>query len=96
MAEHSRDHYSSKDFCNPLRKYKFVFVGEQSVGKTAAVTRFMYDSFDTTYQATIGIDKQMEYIHVDITAGGGIGLQQFIEGQYVFFLIIMLGEIGHG
>jgi len=56
MAEHSRDHYSSKDFCNPLRKYKFVFVGEQSVGKTAAVTRFMYDSFDTTYQATIGID----------------------------------------
>ena len=26
------------------------------VGKTSLITRFMYDSFDTTYQATIGID----------------------------------------
>jgi Ras-related protein Rab-6A len=28
----------------------------QTVGKTSLITRFMYDSFDTTYQATIGID----------------------------------------
>lgn len=27
-----------------------------SVGKTSLITRFMYDSFDNTYQATIGID----------------------------------------
>lgn len=27
-----------------------------SVGKTSLITRFMYDSFDTSYQATIGID----------------------------------------
>jgi Ras-related protein Rab-6A len=27
-----------------------------TVGKTSLITRFMYDSFDTTYQATIGID----------------------------------------
>merc|ERR1712187_1081996 len=33
-----------------------VFLGEQSVGKTSLITRFMYDSFDNTYQATIGID----------------------------------------
>ncbi|KAG8510356.1 Ras-related protein Rab-6B [Galemys pyrenaicus] len=26
------------------------------VGKTSLITRFMYDSFDNTYQATIGID----------------------------------------
>ena len=26
------------------------------MGKTSLITRFMYDSFDTTYQATIGID----------------------------------------
>ena len=26
------------------------------VGKTSLITRFMYDSFDSTYQATIGID----------------------------------------
>merc|ERR1712066_694886 len=55
-----------RDLCNtimtsietikPLRKFKLVFLGEQSVGKTSLITRFMYDSFDNTYQATIGID----------------------------------------
>ncbi|RRT68495.1 hypothetical protein BHE74_00012656 [Ensete ventricosum] len=39
-----------------LAKYKLVFLGDQSVGKTSIITRFMYDKFDTTYQATIGID----------------------------------------
>ncbi|KAF8080617.1 hypothetical protein N665_0932s0017 [Sinapis alba] len=40
----------------PLAKFKLVFLGDQSVGKTSIITRFMYDKFDTTYQATIGID----------------------------------------
>ncbi|CAI5446222.1 unnamed protein product [Caenorhabditis angaria] len=44
------------DAANPLKKFKLVFLGEQSVGKTSIITRFMYDSFDNTYQATIGID----------------------------------------
>jgi Ras-related protein Rab-6A len=39
-----------------LEKYKLVFLGDQNVGKTSIITRFMYDSFDTSYQATIGID----------------------------------------
>ncbi|KAI7692951.1 Ras-related protein Rab-6A [Sarcoptes scabiei] len=47
---------TSGDFGNPLRKFKLVFLGEQSVGKTSLITRFMYDTFDNTYQATIGID----------------------------------------
>jgi len=47
---------SGTDVNNPLRKFKLVFLGEQSVGKTSLITRFMYDSFDNTYQATIGID----------------------------------------
>ena len=47
---------NSSEFGNPLRKFKLVFLGEQSVGKTSLITRFMYDSFDDTYQATIGID----------------------------------------
>merc|ERR1711977_165462 len=34
---------------NPLKKFKLVFLGEQSVGKTSLITRFMYDSFDTMY-----------------------------------------------
>ncbi|KAI9015664.1 ras family-domain-containing protein [Phycomyces nitens] len=47
---------ASPEFSSPLRKYKLVFLGEQSVGKTSLITRFMYDTFDNTYQATIGID----------------------------------------
>ncbi|KAI9345839.1 ras family-domain-containing protein [Zopfochytrium polystomum] len=47
---------ANSEFTNPLRKFKLVFLGEQSVGKTSLITRFMYDTFDNTYQATIGID----------------------------------------
>ena len=65
---------ASADFSNPLRKFKLVFLGEQSgkekdwryatvhqlercmcfsaVGKTSLITRFMYDSFDNTYQVS--------------------------------------------
>lgn len=32
-----------------LSKYKIVFLGEQSVGKTSLITRFMYDTFDDNY-----------------------------------------------
>jgi len=39
-----------------LSKYKLVFLGDQSVGKTSIITRFMYVTFYSTYQATIGID----------------------------------------
>merc|ERR1712134_215400 len=46
----------TSDFGNPLRKFKLVFLGKQSVGKTSLITRFMYDSSDNMYQATIGID----------------------------------------
>ncbi|KAG4305614.1 hypothetical protein PORY_001170 [Pneumocystis oryctolagi] len=58
------------DLVSTLRKFKLVFLGDQSVGKTSLITRlktfykmfklthtgFMYDTFDNTYQATIGID----------------------------------------
>lgn len=35
---------------SPLSKYKLVFLGDQSVGKTSIITRFMYDKFDVNYQ----------------------------------------------
>jgi GTPase SAR1 family protein len=34
-----------------LAKYKLVFLGDQSVGKTSIITRFVYDKFDAQYQA---------------------------------------------
>lgn len=37
-----------------LSKYKIVFLGDQGVGKTSIITRFMYDSFDKLYQVGIG------------------------------------------
>lgn len=65
---------ASADFSSsPLKRTKIVLLGDQSVGKTSLITRwvvqlwslnevnkdytsFMYDTFDNTYQATIGID----------------------------------------
>ena len=37
-------------------KFKIVFLGDQSVGKTSIIQRFIYDAFDEAYMATIGID----------------------------------------
>ena len=31
-------------------KYKLVFLGNNGVGKTSVITRFMYDTFDKQYQ----------------------------------------------
>lgn len=38
---------------------------QQSVGKTSLITRFMYDTFDNTYQATIGIDFLSKTMYLD-------------------------------
>ncbi|KAG2227073.1 hypothetical protein INT45_003803 [Circinella minor] len=56
---------ATSDIANPLKKYKLVFLGEQSVGKTSLITRFMYDTFDNTYQATIGIDFLSKTMYLD-------------------------------
>ncbi|KAL7067756.1 putative Ras family protein Rab-6A [Cryptosporidium serpentis] len=50
---------------NQLNKFKFVFLGEQSVGKTSIITRFMYDTFDNNYQATIGIDFLSKTLYLE-------------------------------
>lgn len=50
---------------SPLAKYKLVFLGDQGVGKTSIITRFMYDSFDKNYQATIGIDFLSKTMYLD-------------------------------
>merc|ERR1719388_668458 len=48
--------------CN---KYKIVFLGEQGVGKTSVISRFMYDTFDNNYQATIGIDFLSKTLYLE-------------------------------
>lgn len=46
-------------------KYKLVFLGEQAVGKTSIITRFMYDTFDSNYQSTIGIDFLSKTLYLE-------------------------------
>ena len=50
---------------NGKYKYKVVFLGNQSVGKTSIIHRFIYDSFDEAYQATIGIDFMSQKMYVE-------------------------------
>uniref|UniRef100_A0A8D0ZEZ6 RAB6A, member RAS onco family n=1 Tax=Sus scrofa TaxID=9823 RepID=A0A8D0ZEZ6_PIG len=59
------------DFGNPLRKFKLVFLGEQSVGKTSLITRFMYDSFDNTYQVFY------PFIHIQLQLWDTAGQERF-------------------
>ncbi|KAI3618532.1 hypothetical protein CBS9595_002895 [Malassezia furfur] len=53
------------EYGSAMRKFKLVFLGEQSVGKTSLITRFMYDTFDANYQATIGIDFLSKTMYLD-------------------------------
>merc|ERR1719228_446479 len=48
-----------------INKYKLVFLGEQGAGKTSIITRFMYDTFDIAYQATIGIDFLSKTLYME-------------------------------
>ncbi|KAF7311425.1 GTP-binding protein ryh1 [Mycena kentingensis (nom. inval.)] len=50
---------------SPPKRTKIVLLGDQSVGKTSLITRFMYDTFDNTYQATIGIDFLSKTMYLD-------------------------------
>lgn len=43
-------------FTCPLPCERQQLIVPTLVGKTSLITRFMYDSFDNMYQATIGID----------------------------------------
>jgi Ras-related protein Rab-6A len=56
---------ATADYATPMKKFKLVFLGEQSVGKTSLISRFMYDTFDSTYQATIGIDFLSKTVYLD-------------------------------
>jgi len=46
-------------------KYKVVFLGDVTVGKTSFISRFLYGSFNACYQPTIGIDFLSSNLNVD-------------------------------
>eukprot|EP01120_Amphizonella_sp_Union-15-10_P013235 TRINITY_DN6121_c0_g1_i1.p1 TRINITY_DN6121_c0_g1~~TRINITY_DN6121_c0_g1_i1.p1 ORF type:complete len:230 (-),score=36.14 TRINITY_DN6121_c0_g1_i1:52-741(-) len=63
-ANEVSDMSRSADFSH-LEKYKLVFLGDVSVGKTSMLTRYMYDTFDNTYNATIGIDFLSKTLYME-------------------------------
>jgi len=49
---------------NPDYLFKIVFLGEGAVGKTSLVGRYVYDSFEGDYLATIGTDIHVKIVNV--------------------------------
>ena len=48
-----------------VKKYKIVFLGDLSVGKTSIINQFMYGTFDPVHQPTIGIDFLSKTMYLD-------------------------------
>ena len=46
-------------------KYKLIFLGDQSVGKSCILNRFLNDTFTEDYQATIGLDFQSKNVQIE-------------------------------
>jgi len=47
-----------------LPQYKLIFLGDQSVGKTCILNRYVNDEFTENYQATIGLDFQSKNVKI--------------------------------
>lgn len=67
QTETEQQSQHSERYCQDgmLTKHKIVFLGDQGVGKTSLITRFMYNTFDTHYAATIGIDFLSKTMYLD-------------------------------
>lgn len=50
---------------NVLRKEKVVLLGDEGVGKTSLVRRFVQDEFDDRYVSTIGTKVSKQTLHID-------------------------------
>lgn len=55
-----------------MLKFKLVFVGDQAVGKSSIITRFIKDQFDPTHNPTVGIDFVSKNLNL---AGTAVRLQ---------------------
>jgi len=48
-----------------MQKHKVVFLGDEAAGKTSLVRRYMYDTFEDSIQATIGMDFQSKTVYLE-------------------------------
>jgi Ras-related protein Rab-6A len=51
-----------RPYSNVVVKYKVVFLGDQSVGKTSIIRRFMDDSFDGKDMVSLKPCAHIEYL----------------------------------
>ena len=56
---------ASKNNEQEMPKYKLIFLGDQMVGKSCILERFMNDTFTEEYQATIGLNFQSKNVQID-------------------------------
>ncbi|MFX0066237.1 MAG: ADP-ribosylation factor-like protein, partial [Candidatus Hermodarchaeota archaeon] len=53
-----------------MRTSKVVVLGSEAVGKTSLLHRFVYNTFKTSYKATLGVDvlkKTIEDLDVELS-----------------------------
>lgn len=55
-SNHMNDQISFSSNRNTIQKFKVVLVGDQSVGKSSIISRYIRNEFDPTKNPTIGID----------------------------------------
>ncbi|KAJ3445957.1 ras and ef-hand domain-containing protein [Anaeramoeba flamelloides] len=48
-----------------MNKFKICFIGDAKVGKTSIITRWIYDTFETDLERTVGVDFLSKTVHID-------------------------------
>ena len=46
-----------------FKKFKLVFLGDQSVGKSSIISRYVYDTFEESLNPTIGVDFVVKSVY---------------------------------
>jgi len=46
-----------------FKKFKLVFLGDQSVGKSSIISRYVYDTFENSLNPTIGVDFVIKSVY---------------------------------
>ena len=58
--------HKSVDFKNiEILQFKIILIGDQSVGKTSIMSKFINNDFKASYLATIGVDYQTKEIYLN-------------------------------
>ncbi len=55
----------SKGALPPIVRYKIVLLGDQAVGKSSIINRFIHDIFDPDSKPTVGIDFIYQNIYLE-------------------------------